>query len=137
MLLTFSAPPAILVILPLTLSLSQKSKLSASFVDSDKTRLALSPYPLPILISSVVSDETRLALSPSPYDSDETTMLPPTPRQTQHKVDVMSRSNALDDGELCLCGLTLGDERSFLCDTQRSAVAVKTYGNYKALACET
>ena len=53
-------------------------------VDSDETRLALSPSPLPILISSVDSDETRLALSPSPYDSDETTILPPTPRQTQH-----------------------------------------------------
>ena len=52
-------------------------------VDSDETRLALSPSPLPILISSVDSDETRLALSPSPYDSDETTILPPTPRQTQ------------------------------------------------------
>ena len=53
-------------------------------VDSDETRLALSPSALPILISSVDSDETRLALSPSLYDSDETTILPPTPRQTQH-----------------------------------------------------
>ena len=59
-----------------------------------------------------------------------------------------SRSNVLDDGELRLRGLTLGDERSFLRDAQRSAVAVKTYGNYEvvavkmygnyeALACET
>ena len=48
-----------------------------------------------------------------------------------------SRSNVLDDGELHLCGLTLGDERLFLRDAQRSAVAVKTYGNYEALACET
>ena len=31
----------------------------------------------------------------------------------------------------------LGDERSFLRDAQRSAVAVKTYGNYESLACET
>ena len=46
------------------------------------------------------------------------------------------RSNVLDDGELRLRGLTLGDERSFLRDTQRSAVTVKTYGNYEALACE-
>ena len=61
------------------------------------------------------------------------------------KVDVMSRffqfvtsrSNVLDDGELRLRGLTLGDERLFLRDAQRSAVAVKTYGNYEALACET
>ena len=48
-----------------------------------------------------------------------------------------SRSNVLDDGELRLHGLTLGDERSFLRDAQRSAIAVKTYGNYEALACET
>ena len=48
-----------------------------------------------------------------------------------------SRSNVLDDGELHLRGLTWGDKRSFLCDTQRSAVAVKTYVNYEALACET
>ena len=43
-----------------------------------------------------------------------------------------SRSNVLDDGELRLHGLTLGDERSFLRDVQRSAVVVKTYGNYEA-----
>ena len=55
----------------------------------------------------------------------------------------MSRSvcdvtlKCMDDGELCLRGLTLGDERSFLRDAQRSAMAVKTYGNYEALACET
>ena len=48
-----------------------------------------------------------------------------------------SRSNVLDDGELRLHGLTLGDERSFLRDAQRSAVAMKRYGNYEALACET
>ena len=48
-----------------------------------------------------------------------------------------SRSNVLDDGELCLHGLTLGDERSFLRDAQRSAVAVKMLGNSEALACET
>ena len=48
-----------------------------------------------------------------------------------------SRSNVLDNGELRLHGLTLGDERSFLRDAQRSAVAVKTNGNYEALACET
>ena len=49
----------------------------------------------------------------------------------------MSRSNVLDDGELRLRGLSLGDERLFLCDAQRSAVSVKTYGNYEALACAT
>ena len=49
----------------------------------------------------------------------------------------MSRSNVLDDGELRLHGLALGDERSFLRDAQGSAIAVKTYGNYEALACET
>ena len=48
-----------------------------------------------------------------------------------------SRSSVVDDGELRLRGLTLGDERSFLRDAQRSAVAVKTYGNYEALGCET
>ena len=48
-----------------------------------------------------------------------------------------SRSNVLDDGELRLYGLTLGDERSFLRDAQRLAVAVKTYGNSEALASET
>ena len=48
-----------------------------------------------------------------------------------------SRSKVLDDGELHLHGLPLGDERSFLRDAQRSAVAVKTYGNYEELACET
>ena len=48
-----------------------------------------------------------------------------------------SHSNVLNDGELHLRGLTLGDERSFLRDIQQSAVAVKTYGNYEALACET
>ena len=37
-----------------------------------------------------------------------------------------SRSNVLDDGELRLRGLTLGDERSFLRDAQRSAMAVRT-----------
>ena len=47
-----------------------------------------------------------------------------------------SRSNVLDDAELRLRGLTLGDEHSFLCDAQQSAVAVKTYGKYEALACE-
>ena len=41
------------------------------------------------------------------------------------------------DGELRLSGLTLGDERSFVRDAQRSAEPVKTYGNYEALACET
>ena len=50
---------------------------------------------------------------------------------------VTSRSNVLDDGELRLRGLTLEDEGSFLRDVQRAAVAVKTYGNYEALACET
>ena len=49
----------------------------------------------------------------------------------------MSRSNVLDDGELRLRGLTSEDERSFLRDAQRSALAVKTYGNYEAFACET
>ena len=49
----------------------------------------------------------------------------------------MSRSNVLDDGELRLRGLTLGNERSLLRDAQQSAVAVKSYGNYEALACET
>ena len=48
-----------------------------------------------------------------------------------------SRSNVLDDGELRLRGLTLGDECSFLRDAQRSAVAVKTFDNYETLACET
>ena len=48
-----------------------------------------------------------------------------------------SRSNVLDDGELHLRGLTWGDKRSFLRDIQRSAVALKTYVNYEALACET
>ena len=42
-----------------------------------------------------------------------------------------SCSNVLDDGELRLRGLTLGDKRSFLRDAQRLAVAVKTYGNYE------
>ena len=45
----------------------------------------------------------------------------------------MSRSNVLDDGELFLHELTLGDERSFLREAQRSAVPVKTYGNYETL----
>ena len=58
-------------------------------------------------------------------------------RDASHVQFVTSRSNVLDDVELRLCGLTLGDERSFLRDAQRSAVAVKTYGNYEALACET
>ena len=48
-----------------------------------------------------------------------------------------SRSNVLDDGELRLRGLTLRDERSFHRDAQRSALAVKMYENYEALACET
>ena len=48
-----------------------------------------------------------------------------------------SHSNVLDGGELRLREITLGDERSFLRDALRSAVAVKTYGNYEALACET
>ena len=42
-----------------------------------------------------------------------------------------SRSNVLNDGELCLRGLTLGDERSFLRDAQRSAVAGKRTGTMK------
>ena len=50
----------------------KKSKLSASSVDSDETRLALSPSPLPSPTLSVDSDETRLAKAgplsfPSPY----------------------------------------------------------------------
>ena len=48
-----------------------------------------------------------------------------------------SCSNVLNDRELRLRELTLEDERSFLRDAQPSAVALKTYGNYKALACET
>ena len=47
-----------------------------------------------------------------------------------------SHSNILDDGELQLRRLTLGDERSFLCHAQQSAMVVKTYENYEALACE-
>ena len=47
-----------------------------------------------------------------------------------------SRSNVLDDEELRLHGVTLGDECSFVRDAQRSAVPVKTYVNYEALACE-
>ena len=58
-------------------------------------------------------------------------------RDVTFSLIVTSRSNVLDDEELRLRGLTFGDERSFLCDAQRSAVAVKTYGNYEALACET
>ena len=46
----------------------------------------------------------------------------------------MSRSNVLNDGELRLRGLTLGDRCSFLRDAQRSAVAVITNGIYEALA---
>ena len=55
----------------------------------------------------------------------------------------MSRSvcdvtlECLDDGELRLRRLTWGDKLSFLRDTQHSAVAVKMYVNYEALACET
>ena len=49
----------------------------------------------------------------------------------------MTHSNVLDDGELCLRGVTLENEHSFLRDTQRSAMAVKTYSNYKTLASET
>ena len=49
----------------------------------------------------------------------------------------MSRSNVLDDGELRLRGVTLGNKCSFLRDAQQLAVPVKTYGNYEALACET
>ena len=44
-------------------------------------------------------------------------------------------SNVLYDGELQLCSLTSEDVWSFLRDTQRFAVAVETYGNYRALAC--
>ena len=42
-----------------------------------------------------------------------------------------SRSNVLDDGELRLHGLTLGDERSFLRDAQQSTMAVKRMGTMK------
>ena len=47
-----------------------------------------------------------------------------------------SHSNILYDVELRLRGITLEDVRSFLRDTQRLDLAVNTYGNYNALACQ-
>ena len=64
-------------------------------------------------------------------------VMPSVHKVKGHVQFVTSRSNVLDDGELRLHGLTLGDERSFLRDAQRSTLAVKTYGNYEALSCET
>ena len=42
-----------------------------------------------------------------------------------------SPSNVLDDGDLRLREVTLGDERSFLRDAQQSAVPVKRTGTMK------